>query len=284
MAFQTIQNLKHPHFYKSMKVLSLDLPKGVSDILDTLINSVKSILASDLIGVYLRGSLATGDFEPDRSDVDLLIVTKGSVGSAQFTALSDMHAKMAFKDNPYAQRLEAAYVDQYSLRVYQPDQSFPTLSQGLGEALTWQVHGLNWLLERHIVREAGVTLLGPNPKSLIDPIPPDDLRRASASRMADWAEWAQDKDDPEWMLPLAHKAYAIETMCRALYTVEHAAVASKRESARWCLETLPEPWRGLAARAQTWRREKKVDLSVNPEVQAFILWTAAYLQDKIKQA
>jgi hypothetical protein len=267
-----------------MKISTLDLPKDVAYILDTLIDGAKSILGSDLIGVYLRGSLATGDFEPDRSDVDLLIVTKKPIDSAQFAALARMHTQIAQSNFTYAQRLEAAYIDRDNLRVYQPDQCFPTLSQGEGEALTWQSHSSNWLLERYTVREEGVTLFGPDPKTLIDPIPPDDLRRASASRMADWAEWVRDKDDPEWLLPLSHKAYAIETMCRAIYTVEHGEVAGKTESVRWCLETLPEPWRGLTARSQTWRWDNKVDLSVNPEVQAFILWTAAYLQDKINQA
>jgi len=259
------------------------LPEDAAAILQLLIKKAKQVLASDLVGVYLRGSLATGDFEPDRSDIDILLVTERPVSGPQFAFLTEMHTQIAQGDNTYAQRLEAAYIDLENLRSYLPDQQFPTLGQGPGEELIWQIHGPNWMLERSTVREDGITLYGPDPKTLIDPIPQDLLRKASASRMADWAEWARDETDPEWSTPLTHKAYAIETMCRAIYTIEHGLIASKRESVRWCLENLPEPWNNLAARSQTWRREDKVDLSINPEVQGFILWTAAYLQDKIEQ-
>jgi len=105
------------------------------------------------------------------------------------------------------------------------------------------------------VRECGVTLLGPNPKTLIDPISSRELLQAVRSRLSDWADWAQQPDDPDWLLPRSHKAYVVETMCRALYTLEHGELSSKSQAVEWAVEALPEPWRSTVERSQKWRTD-----------------------------
>jgi predicted nucleotidyltransferase len=50
-----------------------------SDIKDFIFNlqkEVAEIIKGDLIGLYIHGSLAMGGFNPDRSDIDVLVVTK----------------------------------------------------------------------------------------------------------------------------------------------------------------------------------------------------------------
>lgn len=40
----------------------------VDETLSALLDGVRSVLKSDFIGLYLYGSLATGDFDPETSD------------------------------------------------------------------------------------------------------------------------------------------------------------------------------------------------------------------------
>jgi hypothetical protein len=47
----------------------------VNAVLDGLLSGVKQILGPRFVGMYLGGSLATGDFDPLRSDIDFLVVT-----------------------------------------------------------------------------------------------------------------------------------------------------------------------------------------------------------------
>lgn len=47
----------------------------VQEIIETLVRQIKSVLADNLEGLYLKGSLALGDFNPETSDVDLLVIT-----------------------------------------------------------------------------------------------------------------------------------------------------------------------------------------------------------------
>ncbi len=257
------------------------LPPPVAALITLLLDNLQALLGPELVGIYLRGSLASGDFEPERSDIDLLVVTETALNEAQFTHLKAFHDQIAASDNAYARRIELAYIDRQSLRVYHPGQQHPTLGQG--EELSWQVHGANWLLERWMLREEGRTLTGPNPKTLIDPIPAPGLKGAVASRVLDWAAWARDEADPDWQLPLSHKAYAIDTMCRILFTASKGALTSKADSVAWALDTLPEPWRDLVLRSRDWRLDQQVDLSVNPEIRNFIRWTANQVEELVQE-
>jgi hypothetical protein len=121
----------------------------------------------------------------------------------------------------------------------------------------------------------GVTLLGPEPQALIDPVSRDEILAAVRSNMVRWVEWINHPDDPEWLLPRGHKAYVVETMRRILYTLATGELAGKPPSVAWALETLSEPWRTTFERSQVWRNDQTVDLSIAPEVKTFVLWTAA---------
>ena len=174
--------------------------------------------------------------------------------------------------HPYARRLELTYIDRLALRRFAPGQHHPTLGQG--EALAWSEHRPNWILERWSVREHGVTLLGPDPQTLIDPITPDEIRAAVRARLDDWAAWADDPDDPEGLPPRSHQAYIVETMCRALYTMACGELPSKPRAVAWASTTLPEPWRTVVLRSQAWRADTTNDPSTVPEVLRFVHWAA----------
>ena len=64
---------------------------GVDEIFDELLPGIQSALGDNLLGVYLRGSLATGDFQ-ETSDIDFLVATERPVSDAEAEALIDMQA------------------------------------------------------------------------------------------------------------------------------------------------------------------------------------------------
>ncbi len=253
-------------------MMTVRLPNEVTGILEALVLDVQQRLACNLVGVYLRGSLASGGFIPETSDIDVLVVTEHAADEAEFEALAALHRQIATLDHPYAHRIEVAYIDRAALRRFQVGLRHPTLGQG--ETLEWSEHGSNWILERWTVREHGIVLLGPDPKTLIDPVSSAEICRSVRDRLGDWAEWAQTSDDPDWLLPRSHKAYVVETMCRALYTLEHGALSSKAQAVSWAIRTLPEPWRSTVERSRGWRTDDTVDPGIVPQVRRFVLWAA----------
>lgn len=236
-------------------------------MLGALRRGTRGALGANLVGVYLRGSLATGDFTAT-SDLDVLTVTERPLDDVEFAALGALHAYLAALPNRYAGRFEVAYIDRVAIRRFVPGQRHPTLYWG--EALTWCEHRANWILERWTVREHGVPLLGPDPKALLDPIRPDELRMAVRARLGDWADWADRPDNAHWPI-----VYTVETMCRALCTLARGEFPRKACAVAWAMATLPEPWRATIERSRGWRARPTVDrTSIELEVRRFVKWAA----------
>ena len=73
----------------------MNLPREVDGMLKALLSGIRRTLEGNLVGVYLRGSLATGDFIPGTSDLDVLAVTERPTDDAEFAALVTLHAQLA---------------------------------------------------------------------------------------------------------------------------------------------------------------------------------------------
>jgi len=95
-------------------------------------------------------------------------------------------------------------------------------------------------------------MAGPPPHTLIDPVSPDAIRQAVLAFLREW--WQPMLDDPARLQRPDYQAYAVLTMCRALYTLQCGAVASKPTAAKWAQASLDECWTALIAHALAWRR------------------------------
>jgi predicted nucleotidyltransferase len=282
---ETKSHIDHARQAQSDQQSSLKLkhtfPPGADGILATLIPGVQSTLADNLVGIYLRGSLATGDFI-ETSDIDFLVATERPVSEAEAAALIEMHAHLAALPNPYADKLEGAYLDPAALRRFEPGRRFLTVE--CETPLRWKEHETSWLIERWVLREKGVALLGPDPKTLVDPISPEELREAVRQRLREWATWAANPHDPEWLPPRSHQAYVVETMCRALYTLTFGELVSKRVAAEWAVSALPAPWRRLVEEAVARRADETPDPDTIGAVLGFVEWAASEGEEYLTRA
>jgi hypothetical protein len=104
---------------------------------------------------------------------------------------------------------------------------------------------------------------------MIDLVYPHDLRRAVLGALHEW--WAPVLEDPTFIRDSEYQAFAVLTMCRALYTLEHGAIASKPVSAAWAKASLDAQWEGLISWALAWRHGRQMDRK--PEILSFIRFT-----------
>ncbi|MCK6578880.1 MAG: DUF4111 domain-containing protein [Anaerolineae bacterium] len=205
----------------------------VNRLLDPLREGVQGILGDHLVGIYLTGSLATGDFNAD-SDVDVLIVTEQTLSEAAFLALQVLHECLIASGEPFAAEIEASYIPRAALRRHDPGDSYhPRIERGPAERLTWVEHHTDWVVHRWVAREYGVIVTGPPPKTLIDPVSPEDLRQGVSELIRFW--WEPMIDHPAQLEHLGYRAYAAVTMCRMIYTLHTGAVASKPAAVRWVI-------------------------------------------------
>ena len=228
----------------------------VNTLLLVLLAKIQAVLREKLVGLYLYGSLSLGDFDPQSSDIDFLVVTTEELPAETLETLKDMHASIASSGLPYAKRLEGSYIPLAPLRRYDPhNASHPTI--GADWEFHVAQHGSNWIIERSIVREYGVVLWGPSPKTLIDPISSHELRAAVCEQLRDF--WQAQLTGPEWLQPRHYQAFAVLTMCRALYTLSQGQAASKLQAAAWALQSLDHKWQPIIERALAWRHQHEKD-------------------------
>lgn len=248
----------------------------VDALLHFMLVRVQNMLGDRLVGFYLYGSLSLGDFDPASSDVDFLVVTSEELPASVLEQLRAMHAEIAASGLEYATRLEGSYIPREALRRYDPgNASHPTT----GTDWPFQVafHGSNWVLERSIVREKGVVVWGPSPQNLIDPVSPQQLRAAVCEQLRTF--WQAQLDGPEWLRPRYEQAFAVLTLCRALYTLQHGALCSKPRAAAWARDAYPY-WRPIIERSLAWRSQHEPDdLS---ETLAFLREALAQAQEACK--
>jgi hypothetical protein len=223
--------------------------KEVNAPLALLLESVRAVLGSEMIGLYLHGSLASGDFNPQRSDVDFVVATRAELPVERLPELAAMHARITASGLKLATKLEGSYIPLRALRRYDPAHAVhPALR--VDGSFDLDFHSIDWIIQSYTLREQGISLTGPVPLILIDPILPADLHRASLGILHDW--WEPMLSDSSRLRSREYQAYAVLTMCRVLYTLQHGTVVSKPAAAHWALQTLDTRWAALVKQALAW--------------------------------
>lgn len=254
-------------------------PPEVGALIEDLLTGVRDALGDNCVGAYLCGSLALDAFDPETSDVDVLVVTRDPLSDSEFAALDAFHRRLPPLGNPFSLEYEVYYIDRATLRRYEPGQRLVKVEPD--SALYRTEQRPNWVLERWTVRERGVTLLGPDSKTLIDPVSPKEIRDAAVGelrpRLEHWMDGAWPRSELTW---LGSQSFEVETACRALHSQETGTLSSKDQAVAWALETLPERWRPLIDWSRQHRKDRTVDDRRVDEVIRFVRWAVARAQGR----
>jgi hypothetical protein len=245
----------HPEEPMSNSPAAWQTYPDVRSAISLLQASVEAALGAELLGFYLCGSLASGDFDPRTSDIDFLGVTRGPLVPDSLATLAEAHRLLYAGRNAWLQELEGSYIPTRDIRRHVPGALHPRLERGSGELRTVP-HDSDWVIHRHILREQSVALSGPPPAELIDPVTPDELREAVRGILFDWWE-PMELADPQRLRHLGYRYYAVQTMCRMLYTLKHGTIVSKPAAARWALAELDPRWHPLIEESLAWPRVER---------------------------
>ena len=255
--------------------MSTLLPQAeINDLLDTLLSQMQTVLGHKLVGVYLYGSLVWGDFDRESSDIDLVVATSSDIDAQEFSNLDTMQLGFVDTYTYWNGRIEIVYVSIATLQTFKSHPSkIAVISPG--EPFHFKETDPGWLMNWYIVQEQGRTLFGPAPTTLIDPISQPEFIQTVKQHAAGWGEWIYDSR------ARPSQAYAILTMCRALYTCKHGVQVSKRKAAEWAVQELPE-WSAVINNALLWRsmwRDDNVDATATfSETLRFVQFVIAQIK------
>ena len=223
--------------------------RDVNHILTALLDEALSVLGQQLIGMYLCGSLALGDFDSASSDIDFLAVTDEPLQTDRIAALGDMHRRFAAGPLGRLYRIDGCYLPAADAHRFKPDAGpFPSWGE---EGFKLFHPGGDWIIQRRVICQHPAIVIGPTPSAFIAPVSADDLRWGVADVLQGW--WTGQVENPDWIgRRTVLQVFTVQTMCRALYTLELGEVCSKPAALRWAMTALDEPWAGLAGRAAAW--------------------------------
>jgi len=254
-------------------------------ILEQFKAGVLQQLSDNLIGIYMVGSLAVGDFDLD-SDVDFLVVIDKELTSEDVMNLQKMHRDIYDQDCYPAKHLEGSYIRKDFLgnersivkeKIWYLDNGSRTLELSNHDN-RWHVH---WVL-----REKGIILWGADPKAFMKPIPLRTLQFDVIIVM----DMISSGFQKELHQPLGFynsrfgQSFVILTICRILFTISSGTIESKKSGVKWAMDNLNSKWNGLIEQAWQQREgvrfckkiKQRADQDILQETQKFIEYAHNY--------
>ena len=238
---------------------------NVNTVLAIITTRLKATLGDTLVGLYLEGSLVVGDFEPRISDIDLVAALASDIDDQEFAALQAMHEALVAEHPAWYDRIEVCYITVDALGSIKSRTSM-IVNISPGEPIHRTEARREWLMNWYLTRERSVTLYGPSPATIIEPISKAEFVQSVRDHAAGWKDWVNDMRNPY------AQSYAILTLCRALYAYKTGEQVSKKAAALWAQQQLPE-WSDVIQQALAWRQGGKylaADDAIHPRTVQFV--------------
>ncbi len=189
--------------------------------------------------LLVAGSLATGDYVPGVSDLDLVALTEGPVGPARQEILAGLHREL---DQGAARGLDlgCVYVDAGRLA-------------GLGTLHPTWTHGslvqrsLSGVTRAELVRH-GFAVLGRPPAAVLPEMTDDDVRAAARAELCGY--WAHAARRPLWWLSPVIADLGLTSMARGRHALRTGRLLTKTQAIgqahapAWLIEQLAARRRG----------------------------------------
>lgn len=229
----------------------------------TPVPSAVSALADRLTGLgwvtdlLVAGSLATGDYVPGVSDLDLVALTDGPVGQARQEVLTGLHGEL---DDGAARGVDLGceYVDADRLA----DAGFLHPMWTHGSLVHRKLSGV---ARAELVRH-GFAVFGRPPAAVLPDMTDDDVRRAARAELCGYWAWASRRP-LMWLYPVIADL-GLTSMARGRHALETGQLLTKTRAAE---QAHAPAW--LREQLQARRRGEQV---VSPRVRtALIAWRDA---------
>ena len=212
------------------------------DLINEFVNRSKDILKENLVGIYLHGSSVMGCFNPEKSDIDLIVVVDDKMSDITKKAYMDMVVKL----NSYA---PAKGIEMSIVRKEVCDPFvYPTPFE-----LHFSAMHLKWYEdnpEDYILKMNGTdkdlaahfTIIGKRGKCLFG-LPIEDV--FAVVPKADYMDsiWNDIVEAPEEITE--NTKYLTLNLVRVLAFAKDGLVLSKKEGGDWGLKNVPEEYHSL---------------------------------------
>lgn len=206
----------------------------VSAYLDALRAECAEVLGNDLTAVWLVGSLTMRDFDPRRSDIDVLVLSARTVAEESKQLLAQRLRHTSLRCPAYGIDLQVYLLTEVANLRRVPHYEF-SLASGRAWSDEIDVGGPypRGLIDLAAAREIGRSIFGPHPQVVIGACPDEWILQELAKSVL----WHQSRIHDPFHDPSGSNA--VLNACRALNFHATRRFVSKSDGARWYLERAP---------------------------------------------
>ncbi|HET9408959.1 MAG TPA: aminoglycoside adenylyltransferase domain-containing protein [Candidatus Sulfotelmatobacter sp.] len=256
-------------------------------VLERFVAGIQNALQENFIGAYLVGSIATGDFDLD-SDIDFVVITNNEINDAEVRLAQEWHQEIYNLGCYPAQHLEGSYISRCILNRSDVVGLQPLWFVDNGNPLlTRSPHDNRWHV-RWVLRERAISLEGPDPQTLVQPVPVETLRAEMRASIEDLRlRFLAELDRPLGYLNTRFgQSFSVLTCCRMLHTFKTGSVESKRYAANWAEQVVGNEWHDLIRKAWTEREGVRFGVKIKhlsgSELLKRTAQFIAHVQDKLE--
>ncbi|NTU47097.1 DUF4111 domain-containing protein [Candidatus Roizmanbacteria bacterium] len=217
-------------------------PQEIKNLLQKFVESFQKLLGDNLTGVYLHGSLAMGCYNPNSSDIDILIVVQEKLtvpekrqSAELMLELSRDTEKSSFEMNIVTSGVLHNFEYPTPFEFHFSDSLKNDYKSG---NFDFSIEKTDPDLAAHFVitRTRGMCLYG-EPIEKVFPDVPKQYYFDSIAKDSEWSFHNIEKgpDKGECKVPV----YAVLNFCRVLALIQSGLITSKREGGEWGLKNIP---------------------------------------------
>jgi len=259
----------------------VNVPNDLSHLLQAMATDLPVILGSNLVGIYLWGSLTNNAFDESCSDVDCVGVTRRDLDDHQFAEL-DRWFENKKKQNRWVSRIEMRLVinDEFLDKTSRCCGYYPYTGRLIrhgsdGNPIIWVS-----------IAQSGITLWGKEAKLIAPHVSARCLNDALLLELNYLKQGLSSNAGDRTDRAFIYNAYAVLTSCRILYTASHGTLASKGQAYDWAMEAVPPAWRAVIYRAKDNRLRNggSTTPQLEEDAMGFVGFVASEVNRILKQA
>lgn len=251
---------------KKLKAIANPLPFPIHNIITTysdihkilanFTEGIKNICNQNLISICLSGSITYGDFNYNRSDIDIVVILNKKPTVEELKSIKNLHKTIETNHPIWGERLECSYIAVDLLVNISPPEA-PRPYYNSGAFYDEATYGNEWIINNYLLYRYGVSILGPSLQELVNPIDIVEVQKACIKDLLQ--EWKPKITDPECLSDSYYQSYIILNLCRILYSVMQHPTGSKTIAALWVKQEFGQPWQVLIEAAEKWEYGKEIN-------------------------
>lgn len=252
------------------------LPSAVAGATSRYLRWADTLLPGRVVALYVTGSTALGAYRPNRSDIDLVVVTDRGLSRAEVARLPLLHC--AVNTRPFLRAIGKAQMnlpgtantafvaaDQLGRPVTEIQPIASLVGQQFRRGRAFDVNPVMW----KVLVERGIAVRGGEPGALgLDPEP----RRLRPWNLANldsyWAPWAQrllaGPGPKARVLPRWTTAWGVLGATRLHCTIVTGGIVSKEGAGEYALQCFATRWHPIVREALAYWREEPADPAFAP--------------------